>query len=96
MITEFGGMIRHYLAADGAPPPAYEVLIVPHSHAQVDVVQISLPGATEKMVRGGRVFSAGTYFSEQYAELVRQKYIAPGLFTAIRSGAESGAVVQPA
>jgi hypothetical protein len=95
-LDEVGGMIRHYLAADGAPPPAYEVLIVPQSDAQVDAVQVILPGATEKMVRGGRVFSAGTYFSEQYAEMVCQKYIALGLFTAILSDAESGAVVQPA
>jgi hypothetical protein len=95
-LDEVGGMIRNYLAADGAPPAAYEVLIVPQSEAQVDAVQTIMPGATEKTVRGGRVFSVGTYFSEQYAEMVCQKYIALGLFTAILDDAKPGTPLQPA
>jgi hypothetical protein len=59
-------------------------------------VQTILPDATEKMVRGGRVFSVGTYFSAQYAEMVCQKYIALGLFTAMLSDVESGARPQTA
>jgi hypothetical protein len=95
-LDEVGGMVRHYLAEDGAPPPSYEVLIVPQSEAQVDAVQTLLPDATEKMIRGGRVFSVGVYFSAQYAEMVCQKYIALGLFTAMLSDMEPGARLQPA
>jgi hypothetical protein len=95
-LDEVGGMVRHYLAADGSAAAAYEVLIVPQSEAQVDAVQTILPDATEKMVRGGRVFSVGTYFSAQYAEMVCQKYIALGLFTAMLSDVESGARPQTA
>jgi hypothetical protein len=89
-LDEVGGMVGHYLAAEGAPAAAYEVLIVPQSEAQVDAVQTLLPDAAEKMVRGGRVFSVGTYFSAQYAEMVCQKYIALGLFTAILADSSPG------
>jgi hypothetical protein len=95
-LDEVGGMVRHYLAADGAEAAGYEVLIVPQSEAQVDAVQTILPDATEKVVRGGRVFSVGTYFSAQYAEMVCQKYIALGLFTAMLSDVESGAKLETA
>jgi hypothetical protein len=93
-LDEIGGMMGHYLAADDAAAPAYEVLIVPQSEAQVGAVQTLLPDATEKMVRGGRVFSVGTYFSAQYAEMVCQKYIALGLFTAMVAETKSGARLQ--
>ena len=58
----------------------HEVLIVPQSEAQFDAVRSLLPGREEKVLRGGKVFSAGTYLSPRYAELVCEKYIALGLF----------------
>jgi hypothetical protein len=95
-LDEVGGMVQHYLSEADAPAAAYEVLIVPQSEAQVDAVQTLLPEATEKMIRGGRVFWVGTYFSSQYAEMVCQKYIALGLFTTMLAEAEPAAPLQTA
>jgi hypothetical protein len=47
------------------------------------------------MVRGGRVFAVGDYFSTSYAEMVCQKYIALGLFTTVNGEAPSSRAVQP-
>lgn len=94
-VEEIDGMIRHYLASDGAAIPRYEVLIVPQSEAQIDAVRTLLPESEEKMVRGGRVFGVGDYFSTSYAEMVCQKYIALGLFTTVNGEAPSSRAVQP-
>jgi hypothetical protein len=90
-LEEVGGMIRHYLARGAGAPPAYEVVIVPQSEAQVDAVHSLLPDAKEKMVRGGRVFSVGIYFSPQFAERICQTYIALGLFTTLLEEVAEGA-----
>ena len=80
-LDELGAMIKGYLAA-GADDDmvVHEVLIVPQSEAQFNAVRSLLPGREEKVLRGGKVFSAGTYLSPRYAELVCEKYIALGLF----------------
>jgi hypothetical protein len=82
-LEEVGGMIRHYLARGDTAPPGYEVVIVPQREEQIDAVQTLLPNAAEKIVRGGRVFSVGIYFSPHFAEMVCQKYIALGLCTTL-------------
>ncbi len=75
-------MIEEYVSEDTLERPAWEVLIVPQSGEQFEAVEALIPGATPKSLRGGRVFSAGSFFSHDYAEAVCQKYIALGLFTA--------------
>jgi hypothetical protein len=87
-LEEVDGMMRDYLAGNGAAPQRYEVLIVPQSEAQVDAVRTLLPGSGEKTVRGGRVFAIGEFFSLPYAEMVCQKYIALGLFTTVNGEAQ--------
>ena len=80
-LDELGAMIKGYLGNEGAENVRmHEVLIVPQSEAQFNAVRMLLPGRDEKDLRGGKVFSAGTYFSPRYAELVCEKYIALGLF----------------
>jgi hypothetical protein len=56
-------------------------------------VRTLLPDRQEKMLRGGRVFSVGLYFSPRYAEFVCQKYIGLGLFSTVHSGDAEDAVV---
>lgn len=82
-LEEAGGMLRQYVAGEDTGVPTYEVLIVPQSEQQVEAVRTLLPDREEKMLRGGRVFSVGYYFSPRYAEVVCQKYISIGLFTTI-------------
>lgn len=83
VLDELSGLVHHYLEAVGSDGTLYEVLIVPQSEAQVEAVRELLPGREEKLLRGGRVFSAGRYFSARYADVVCHRYIDLGLFTVI-------------
>lgn len=90
-LEEVDGMLREYVAGEDAELSMHEVLIVPQSESQVEAVRTLLPGREEKRLRGGRVFSAGSFFSPRYAEFVCQKYIGLGLFsTVVMPVAESG------
>jgi len=82
-LEEVDGMLREYVAGEDAELNMHEVLIVPQSESQVEAVRTLLPGREEKMLRGGRVFSAGSFFSARYAEFVCQKYIGLGLFSTV-------------
>jgi hypothetical protein len=90
-LDELGAMIKRYLGDEADDAVMHEVLIVPQTEAQFDAVRSLLPGRMEKVLRGGKVFSAGTYFSARYAELVCEKYIALGLFATQVAGAPSDA-----
>lgn len=90
-MEEVDGMLGKYAAGDDAVSAMHEVLIVPQSEAQVEAVRSLLPGREEKRVRGGRVFSVGSFFSARYAEFVCEKYISLGLFTTVVApGTEPG------
>lgn len=82
-LEEADGMLRQFIAGEDAGMLLHEVLIVPQSDRQIEAVRTLLPGRDEKMLRGGRVFSVGHYFSPRYAEFVCQKYIALGLFSTV-------------
>jgi len=82
-LEEVDGMLREHVAGQDAELRMHEVLIVPQSEQQVEAVRTLLPGREEKMLRGGRVFSAGSFFSARYAEFVCQKYIGLGLFSTV-------------
>lgn len=85
-LEEVGGLLRRYIGEEDEDVPLHEVLIVPQSERQVEAVRTLLPDREEKMLRGGRVFSVGHYFSPRYAEFVCQKYIGLGLFSTVHSG----------
>ena len=82
-LEELDGMLLEYLSDEDESPAMHEVLIVPQSESQVEAVRTLLPDREEKWLRGGRVFSAGSFFSQRYAEFVCQKYIGLGLFSAV-------------
>ncbi len=83
MMEEIAGMISRYAPAVGsAAADMYEVVIVPQDQSQTEAVRSLLPGVEPKLAHGGRVFSVGRFFSPRYADLVCDKYIALGLFTA--------------
>lgn len=82
-LEEVDGMLARYVAGDDDGFEMHEVLIVPQSGPQVEAVRTLLPGREEKMLRGGRVFSAGRFHSPRYAEFVCQKYIGLGLFSTV-------------
>lgn len=82
-LEEADGMLRRFVAGEEAGLSLHEVLIVPQNDRQVEAVHTLLPGRDEKLLRGGRVFSVGHYFSPRYAEFVCQKYIDLGLFSTV-------------
>jgi hypothetical protein len=82
-LEEIDGLLQEYVSGGEARVDMHEVLIVPQSERQVDAVRSLLPGREEKLLRGGRVFSAGQFFSPRYAEFVCQKYIGLGLFSTV-------------
>jgi hypothetical protein len=83
VLDEVAGLIESYVEEDVLDRQSWEIIIVPQSPAQFDAVESLLPGAQPSQLRGGRVFSLGRFFSNDYAEAVSQKYIALGLFTTI-------------
>ncbi len=80
MMEEIAGMTSAYAGEAGGA--MHEVVIVPQDAAQTDAVRSLLPGVEPKRARGGRVFAVGRFFSPRYADMVCEKYIALGLFTA--------------
>jgi hypothetical protein len=93
-LEEIGGMLKQYILGEDEDATLHEVLIVPQSDAQVEAVRTLLPDREEKMLRGGRVFSVGLYFSPRYAEFVCQKYIGLGLFSTVVGGVGPGEVAE--
>ncbi len=81
MMEEITGMAAAYVGEAG-PRAMNEVVIVPQDAEQTEAVRSLLPGVEPKTARGGRVFMVGRFFSPRYAEMVCEKYIALGLFTA--------------
>lgn len=88
-LEEVNGMLAQYIAGAEAEFDMHEVLIVPQSEQQIEAVRTLLPGREEKVLRGGRVFSAGRFHSPRYAEFVCQRYIGLGLFSTVVALAES-------
>jgi hypothetical protein len=82
VVEEVNGMIGAYVDGDTIERRTFEVVIVPQSAEQFEAVETILPGAKISERRGGKVVSVGTFFSQEYAEAICQKYIALGLFTA--------------
>ena len=93
-LEEIGGMLKQYILGEDEDASLHEVLIVPQSDAQVEAVRTLLPDREEKILRGGRVFSVGLYFSPRYAEFVCQKYIGLGLFSTVVGGVGPGEVAE--
>jgi len=81
VLEEITGMITGYVSAAG-DEGMHEVVIVPQNDKQMDAVLALFPGITSKTMRGGTVFSVGRFFSPRYADVVCDKYISLGLFTA--------------
>jgi hypothetical protein len=80
-LEEITGMVGQYAGTNGSGL-MHEVVIVPQDESQTDAVRSLLPGVEPKLIRGGRVFSVGRFFSPRYADVVCEKYISLGLFTA--------------
>ena len=81
-VGEFTGMIAHYVSQEeGGSIDAFEVAIVPQNDKQSDAVKDIIPNISSVKKQGGEIFIVGTFYSEEYANAVCDKYISLGLFT---------------
>jgi hypothetical protein len=81
VMEEVTGMITGYVSAKG-DVGQHEVVIVPQNADQLAAVVSLFPGIEPKTMRGGTVYSVGRFFSARYADVVCDRYISLGLFTA--------------
>ena len=81
-IAEFTGMISHYISVEkGGDVIVYDVNIIPQGDDQIQSVKELLPDLDPVLERSGKVFKVGSFFSEDYANAICQKYISFGLYT---------------
>jgi len=81
VMDEVTGMITVYVSASGEEG-THEVVIVPQNDDQLAAIVSLFPGIRPTTMRGGTVYSVGRFFSPRYADVVCDKYISLGLFTA--------------
>ncbi|MDH3271754.1 MAG: hypothetical protein OEN56_10495 [Gemmatimonadota bacterium] len=82
MLAELSGMFDAYVS--GSPErPRFEVALVPQSEEQDAAIRAVLPGVVKENVAGGSAYVVGRYFSERYAETVREQYQALNVFTTV-------------
>jgi putative ABC transport system ATP-binding protein len=81
VMGEMTAMIMGYVTQSGQQG-GYEVVIVPQTDEQRGAVASLLPGVEASRMRGGNVYSVGRFYSAKYADVVCDKYVDLGLFTA--------------
>ncbi len=86
-LAELGGLIADYLDGEAQPKRVHEVVVVPQGDSQLGTAR-QLLGEIDPIERcGGRVYVAGCYYHEEFAELVAGRYRAQGLLTLVLAGA---------
>jgi hypothetical protein len=81
VMGEVTAMIMGYVTQSG-DQAKHEVVIVPQTDDQKATVASLLPGIESLSMRGGNVYSVGLFYSAKYADVVCDKYVSLGLFTA--------------
>lgn len=79
---ELNGMIDGYLQKE-QQMPLYQVIIVPQTPEQEQIVREMIPDIQELRTFGGRVFSIGTFYSKAFADMVCQRFRKFNLFTIV-------------
>lgn len=90
ILDEVGGLLSSYgdRETDG---PGFAVALVPQSEDQDQAIRSVLPNLRMEEVAGGRAYVVGRYFSDRYAEIVREQYRTLNVFTTVlRSTASNG------
>ncbi|MCX7909510.1 MAG: hypothetical protein N2560_08350 [Ignavibacteria bacterium] len=80
--NELNGMIDSYLQKE-KQTQIFQVIIVPQNQVQEEKVKELIPDSQELRTFGGRVFSIGTFYSKEFAEMVCQRFRKFNLFTIV-------------
>lgn len=73
VVSEISGMLMHY-ADKGGKTTLYDVYIAPQSDDKEQLVRRFLPRAERKRSAGGYGFLVDSFYSEDYAEVICNKY----------------------
>ena len=84
IVEEMRGMLETYIN-QGEAQKSFNVVVVPQDREQRDAIQALLPNATSHERWGGKVYSAGVYHSQGYADMISRKYQALNLFSTVKA-----------
>jgi hypothetical protein len=80
ILAELNGLFASYLDEDTGQSP-YRVWIVPQSPEQDDAVTSLLPDLPKEEIAGGFAYFVGSYYSQDYADMICDKYRTLQFFT---------------
>ena len=85
LLGELSGLLQHYEQKNNQMIKVYEVLIIPQHDKYKTLITIKNILPTTRIVnrRGGEVILVDIFYSEEYAEIISQKYIKLGLFSLV-------------
>jgi CRP-like cAMP-binding protein len=85
VLSELNGLLAEYLDQDTVSI-AYQVVVVPQSAEQETAIRTLLPAASRIETGFGYAYLCGTYHSQDYAELIRNRYRSLRLFALVVHG----------
>jgi len=80
MLLEAKGLLSSYVD-EGDQPSTFAVVIAPQNEGHDAALAILLPDARKVSVAGGTGYVVGSYYSHEFAEMIRDQYRAMGYFT---------------
>ena len=80
ILDETQGLLRHYID-ESESPPTFAVVIAPQNRKQDDAVHSLLPDIDKTEIAGGSGYIVGSFYSQDYANRVRNQYRSLGFFT---------------
>jgi hypothetical protein len=85
LLAELSGLLNHYEQERDQAVQQYEVLIIPYDDRDniISLIRELLPAVQIVKRRGGEALLIDSFFSEEYAETISQKYITLGLFSIV-------------
>lgn len=84
IVAEIRGMLKTYIN-EGEAEQAFSVVVVPQDRKQRDAIRTLLPDARSHERWGGKVYSAGVFHSQGYADMISRKYQALNLFSTVKA-----------
>lgn len=82
VLAELQGMFAEHLGEAGGLM-LYRVLIVPQSSEQDSAIASLFQGFTREQIAGGVAYTAGQYYSPEYAAMICERYRSLGFFTVV-------------
>ena len=79
-MEEVGSLLQSHIGGLGEDP-LFQVIIAPQNKAQDTAITTLQPDAERVFIAGGFGYLAGSYYSRDFAQVMRDQYRALGFFT---------------